>query len=644
MNSKFSFILYLLAALLINFPVFAEEVPVNPDYPYWLEEVTVSAEPLSAGIGAFIDFDSTEIADKAGNSLADILTFTPGGIIKIGSRNEAEFSVRGAIGRDTQLFIDGRPSASPWNGYTDFSTLSLSGISGIMIIKGPPPLKYGSNLGGAVNIVTYNPESTPAANIDLDYGAGDDFHAGISKSGQSGVFSYRLAGVFDERNGYPLSDNFSSTNLEDGGLRENSDFTRNSLSGKIYFPAFDGQTSLSLNYSGNEGGIPPSSEEFPRWWKFKFRNRYSADLKYRTDTRFGKYTSTLYYDNYGDRLKRYSDSSFDEDDYMYDSIHESSVTGLDGGLRTNYGMGIKGELGYRLHFDSFSRKEQTPSSGGFSDPDNHEAGQLELYADGTKKISAISEISFGSAFLNRSENWDLDNFQIAPRLGLVISPLNKIRISFNASRSIQFPTFQHLYDTNSGNPDLKPEKALRFEAGAQYFFSSKTSIAVWEYQSFIDGRIDRADNSSPYLNITESRLWGEEILLKHTRGNTVVSIGIIHQNVQIEEIPGSVFQPLGNDLPEWKIDGWYSAKISDKVDLSASLDYVSSREDFNGNTIGEHYLLDIYTSYRLSDFWSIRGSVKNIFDQDYSLEYGFPMPGRIWKIGMSFRMSRENQD
>lgn len=617
---------------------------MNPEHPYVLEEVTVFAGEISSGIGAYTEFDSLQIALQAENSLSGILANTPGGSIRIGDRGEAQFSLRGAISRDTRLFIDGRPVASPWNGYIDFSGISMSDISQILIIKGPPPLKYGSSLGGAINIRTAAPTAIPITKFSAEYGSGDTYRTSITQSGKLGPVSMRIALSNEGRRGYPLSSHFSPTSDENGGLRDNSRNRRTTGVLTLCFPAVKGETTVSLGYSEEEREIPPSVFPIPppRYWKFKDWTRYYADLRY--DAEFGNwgYSSNFYYDVYTNRLKEYSDSSYDEDDYVYDSMHTSRVLGWDGGVKVDWGNGLSSDLGYRIHYDLFSRKEQTPSSGGFSDPEYHKTFHTEVYAEGVKRIDRTAELSLGLALLNRSEELDNPDSHFAPRLGFAVSPRENIRLALNLARSIQFPTFQHLYDTNSGNPELRPEKAWRIELGGRYFIDNRTSIAVWRYHSFIEGRIGRVDRWNPFLNLADTELWGEEVVFERRGVRNSFSIGVVHQKIKMDETCLSDCSLKGSDTPPWKIDCRYWVKLAERLSLVTSLTYLAEREDYNGNEIRDHTIIDLSARYNISDWWTINGRVENLLDQDYSQEYGFPQPGIMWKLGMTFTM--ENFD
>ena len=178
MSMKCAFCFFLLMSfsyISVGGVILPEKDSINPYWPFPLDEVTVTAERMSAHTGAVSFFDSARIAEQPEIMLSDILSQTPGGLIKVDSRGEATFNIRGALNRDTRLYIDGRPVASPWNGYIDLSGISLSDISAITVIKGPPPLRFGSNLGGAINIITEKPVPAPTTGLSMEIASGRSY-------------------------------------------------------------------------------------------------------------------------------------------------------------------------------------------------------------------------------------------------------------------------------------------------------------------------------------------------------------------------------------------------------------------------------------------------------------------------------------
>ncbi|MBC8204145.1 MAG: TonB-dependent receptor [FCB group bacterium] len=610
--------------------------PVNPFYPVELEEVTVFTDDISSVSGAFNRIDSSAIADAAASSIDEILAEIPGSEIETGSRGESQYRIRGGIGRDTGFYINGRSTASPWNGYIDFAGIPMTDVKRITVFKGPAPLKYGSHLAGAVNIETVEPGDKNLSELEIEGGCGGFYRTSISQRGVSFFIPYKIALSLEGRQGYPVSSDLPEELYERGGLRDNSDSKRYAGYVQLFLPVFSKKIEFSTGYSSEERGIPPNTTQFPRWWRFKNWTRYFADLNFASETRGIKYKTTIYYDYYRNRLKRYSDWTYDEKNYMYDSVHNSRVLGWNIGFDSNLSRYQTLSFGNRIHYDLFSISEQDTTSGGFGEPDYYRAFQNETYIETERKFWGLNSLSAGIAALNRNENIFGGDIFLLPRLGLSVHPLKKAQIAFNAGRSVQFPTFQHLYDSDSGNPGLFPEKAWRFEIGGRYYLSDAISFSAWKYLTLIEGRIDRKDRYSDFENLADSELWGEEISLLFRNSAGSMELSAAHMKVKIDEVPEAEFQPLGSDTPPWKIEYKLSWRVWRNMRFAGNVSYLAETKDYNGSSVPDYTLVDLTLSLNPVDWCNVKFNVDNLLDRNYYHEFGFPQPGRTWKLILNF--------
>lgn len=48
-----------------------------------------------------------------------------------------------------------------------------------------------------------------------------------------------------------------------------------------------------------------------------------------------------------------------------------------------------------------------------------------------------------------------------------------------------------------------------------------------------------------------------------------------------------------------------------------------------------YFLVNFHTNYKIKDYLSLYGRIDNIFDTEYEIMYGFPMPGRMLTAGIT---------
>ncbi|MDR6198018.1 TonB-dependent receptor [Siphonobacter sp. SORGH_AS_0500] len=100
------------------------------------------------------------------------------------------------LNQRTLLLIDGRPA-----GATNLSTIQLSAIDHIEVLKGPASALYGSQaMGGVINVITRRSKGTPTGNAFAEYGSFQTLQAGFSSGGNlTSKLDYDLSFAYFER-------------------------------------------------------------------------------------------------------------------------------------------------------------------------------------------------------------------------------------------------------------------------------------------------------------------------------------------------------------------------------------------------------------------------------------------------------------
>ncbi|MGZ8159020.1 MAG: TonB-dependent receptor plug domain-containing protein [Methylobacter sp.] len=136
--------------------------------------------------------------------------------------------IRGFNSRQVPLFMDGIPVYVPYDGNVDLNRFSTFDIGQIDVSKGNASVLYGPNtLGCSVNLVSKRPTRKLEAKLMTGMGMDSEFDANYYQTalnvGLNQGWGYIQGGFsYLDRQSWRLSDDFSPTATEDGGIRENS--------------------------------------------------------------------------------------------------------------------------------------------------------------------------------------------------------------------------------------------------------------------------------------------------------------------------------------------------------------------------------------------------------------------------------------
>jgi outer membrane cobalamin receptor len=227
-------------------------------------------------------------------------------------------------------------------------------------------------------------------------------------------------------------------------------------------------------------------------------------------------------------------------------------------------------------------------------------------------------------------------------------------------RIFRMPTFNDLYYTMIGNTSLKPEFTNQYNLGFAYskgFSGSvlqRISAKVDGYFNKVENKIIAAPNGSMFrwtmLNLGEVEILGTDINLQ---------ADLLFGNVKIRPLLSYTFQRardfsdreesyFGHQIP---YTPWHSGSFSLMSDykdwnFNYSFIYVGERYDVNQNNIQYNYIQPWYThdlSVQRKIKWKehqFKASfeVNNIFNQYYDVVLNYPMPGRTFKLIVSFTL------
>ncbi len=561
------------------------------------------------------------------------LNSAPGVVTTTGTKGESRLQIRGFQGRETLILLDGRPINMPYYGQTDLNMIPISNISKIKVVKGPAAAVYGANtLGGLVNLVSKRIRGASLREVRLSVSANDTYDADINFGAARGNLDYWLSLGYAASDGWNLSDDFEPTDREDGGLRDTSSYRSYNIDGKLNYTLQNGTVlSFSTGYHNSERGLPVATEiDKPRYDRFPDWRRYYLDIS--SNGFLGDrltWRGKLYYDVAKNRLIRYRDDTYSEDYVKFNSFHDSFDVGSRFAFTYKLSERIDNTFGLNLRIDGIDRQGNTGDDWLYSD-----AVSGSVFTQFLFNLSDQGSIDIGASYnRNEADAVNASTGSLDPYAGVRFTPDERLSVHLAASRATRFPTLSHLYAEVSGNPDLKPEQAIKFEIGYRITFENGFSLTQDYFRNDINDLIDRVSRDSLYMNIDEVLLEGVETGVRFSS-----DVGIT-ASVSFTYLDAYDKDPVVRRswTPRNKTD--YSITYISELgfEISHTGQYVADRADTYEMTMRDYYLAHLKASYMVMPQLKLSVNIRNVFDRNYEEERYYPMPGRRVFFGLESR-------
>jgi len=403
-------------------------------------------EESSGDVGRIVDVvTSQEIESEGAEDLGEVLTdLTSVNISSYGGPNATKsVRMRGSTAAQVLVLMDGRPINNPRDGEADLSNIPLDDIARVEVMHGPGSSLYGSSaMGGVVNIITKNPPKE-GQKTEL-----------YSSFGTARTYVERmLHGAKISKLGYLISGGYQSSQ----GFRENSELNAKDCNLKLEYE-LNSENNLKLNsgfYKSRAGTPGPTSSFDPDDKQDTLNRFFDFNWGFKPDETTG--ISAKAYQNY-DRLEFMENASDGWNPTNQKDIHTTIVRGIDlqvdKQLLDAYGIVCGFNYTKNMNDSTTSAKHKYNVSSGYLE------NRLDLF---DKKLNVNL-----SARLD-----DYSNFgtEVNPNLSALYKLNEGIKFHGLISRSFRAPTFNDLYwpttSWEAGNPNLKPEKGITEELGAE---------------------------------------------------------------------------------------------------------------------------------------------------------------------------------
>ncbi len=366
-------------------------------------------------------------------SAADFLRLDPSLDLRARAPNgvQSDLSIRGGSFGQTLVLLDGLRLNDAQSGHHNLDIpVPLGALARIELLKGAGSAQYGSDaVGGVVNLITRQPE---AAEFRLRASAGN-----FGSNAQSGVAALVWRSISQQ---FAFARDFSS------GFAPNRDYRNLSLSSTTHARSRLGATRLLLAHNDRPFGADQFYGNFNSWERT--RTWFAAarqELGERTEVSGAYRRHTDLFVLYRDRPQVYTNRHAVESGQAAVRRREP--------LAANYTLNYGGEL----YHDGISS----------SNLGVHSRSRGAAYA--ALDIRALRRFSFSAG--GREEFHTGGRRQFSPTLSTGFWASQHLRLRAGASHAFRLPSYTDLYyhdPANIGSPDLRPEMAWSYEAGADW--------------------------------------------------------------------------------------------------------------------------------------------------------------------------------
>lgn len=598
-------VLVMLTALL----VFAVPVSAQEDVME-LDEVVVTASRYEESIMdtpvSIEVIDQEEIEASNAQNLAGLLQDAGGVYIKnfSGLTGKKDVIIRGARQDQILYLLDDQPLNSPQDGVIRLEDIPISIIKKIEISKSASSSIFGANaMGGVINIITKDADKENQTEVKFGLGSFNTQNYNLTTNynfeKSSLLFSYDKL-TSDEHRDDP--DQKSSLDRDDIFLKYK--YNLNKMS----------NINITYRHNNTESNYPGSDADDD----YGSRDDQDENIKISLNQNLENRDRTfLVYNNERDMndKTRYSASMYGPAGF--------SVTDIDILKRgfnykeTNY-LFDNHTLNYGFEID---KNEVVDNTIGINN--EQENTNKALYIQDKFKYEKNTFI-YGARYDDHEEYGS----NLSPKFGYIYEINDHWNFNFNYGESFRAPTFLDLYGSG-GNENLNAEEGKTFDIGFKYADSICRREITFFKRKF-DQLINYNSDTSLMENLDEADIKGIELLTSRTlTDNWNIDFAYTYLEARDDSVDGQSLNMPYNQIS-------FNVKYSDN-NYKAILDnrYVDETNSYGGGKVDSYFISDLKISTNLDKNKELSFEINNLFDKDYEVVDGYPMPGRNFMVNLS---------
>ncbi len=629
------------------------------DIPTIEQQVVVTATatetPLSQVGSSTTVIKRDQLASEGAISVSDALRRIAGlTVIQSGGTGQlTSLFVRGGDSKYTKILIDGIAVNEP-GGSFNFANLSIADIDRIEIVRGPQSALFGSDaVAGVIQIFTRRGTSEglspkPRALIEGGTFASYRYAGGVEGKGRRVDYSASFTrsdtdnavinGAFNEET---IASNLGIVTSKNTELRAvfRSEAGRTGVPGQYAFqrPDADGY----YRHRDLAGGLTFTHQATVSWAQ-KISYTASDSRQFSADPI-----------DSGDYVPAYQGhrAPFALSDFTYQTLNQTRRQ------RISYQSDVSLPKGHLVTAGADYERE----SGVVGDPNAKPLEAVRNNAGGYVQDQWALRNRFFAAAGVRMEHNENFGFFAAPRLSLALHlhqpaaggiwGLTKLKASFGTG--IKEPTLVESFSNSPyfrGNPDLKPEKSVSFDAGVeQRFGSGGGAIELTYFDNRFRNQIgfvttDYTTFEGTYFNIGKTRARGFETAFRQNLGwrweiagaYTYLDGKVLESTSSFDPVYAKGQQLLRRPRHSGFVDlRWKPWRWT----LGATGQFVGARVDSDFEYIGlaanpGYIILNLLASFRISDSISIYAIANNVRNEKYMEVLGYPALRANFRVGI----------
>ncbi|MDD5782019.1 MAG: TonB-dependent receptor [Muribaculaceae bacterium] len=678
------FIAILLSMLLVVLPTVADEVEAL-DSILQLETVAVVAKhkPYQAVIPSQT-LSGKELQQLNAHSVADAIRYFAGVQLKDygGVGGIKTLDIRSMGTNHMGVFYDGIQLGNAQNGQIDLGKYSLDNIESIQLYNGQKSEIFQSakdfGSAGTVYITTRRPRfeegkrynlrvmmktgsfglANPSALWEYKLSQRVSLSANVEYTYATGRYKFRYRKIFSD----------GTLAWDTTAVRQNGDVYALRAEAGLFGSINGGQWNVKAYFYDSERGIPGAIvnnvwKNAQRQWD---RNLFAqGSLRKRFSSRYvmmlnAKYARDYMHYNNPDTTLMYIDNEFWQQEVYVSAANKFSIfQNWDVNMSVDYQWNTLDanltQFVYPTRHTALAALATAFTYGGFK----AQASVLGTFVSDRSKI-----MNAGNMLGYRTKHFD----KFTPAVFVAYQPFEHHDFDVRAfyKRIFRMPTFNDLYYTDIGNADLRPEYASQYDVGARYTCHMadgvlrSINVSADAYYNYVTDKIIAVPKGTGQyrwmmMNIGKVKIRGvdatarAEFALPYGIGlNT--QLNYTYQRAQDYTDPTDNADEAGTYKGQIAYIPRHSGSVIvggewQRLKLNYSFIYVGERYHNSSNIAANYeqpwYTHDISGSYEMklgTTLVKATLEVNNLLNQQYEVICNYPMPGRNFKVILSFEI------